>query len=840
MSLSATSLHGKTTIASITPHRIQANQTASVIVTGRNLKAVAGCTVQPVSTVGPPSASTVYEGCKARSNKTGDQLILVISGSLIPKAGDYLVMLTKDAIKDSPSSGYKTFDQTTLLAFRSIQVIDATSKANTDNNSGKTTTNADATSPYTDCLSDQNVNGTVSNVSIPSTSVLCGSSIVPDSEVSDEFGYHVSKLYTVIQVRVSNKNAQYDFLLRDIVLTLPDGRIVSSRIRRFAQGVAVKGKTHDRRSIAFNSLTAVGGVYGALASFGSAGYTTAGNVLQGAFMGSFNQIFPDYTADNVNRFNNAVFDDQNPSIVPKDSIGQPPLYVMALVPKEPGLDRESAYQNAKDILVSIEGTFIKQVTLLSLSTTSIAFKPQFISPDTIFKPTTFDFTELRKLSEEQSFTISDTGSTPINIHSFKIIPSGKTSTGSSPDFDVVTAHSNCGVSGANTSASDGSTPFSIAPNASCKITVRFHPTTAGQISATVTFDGDNLEGSTAIALSGTGVGVIFQSTDTSASPTASHTLACSYSSASSCTFDIGSQKPNETAPINVYYFSDSTTDKITMSTTVAPGPAITATLTSSGPLPAAGASLPNPTPIKINVPASGSSPTSISFTDTALFKTPFTVNVTYETIPTMIDSAAFKAALDADNRLAISSSPSVTISAVPVAAGIPTGNVIFTFTNTTGVGAPVTVSATLDANGKAVPNLGTLVAGKYTMMASYPGDGKQFQAVQLSAPLTVVVPAVATISIGSKPVGAALNTQVPIPVTISGTTSTCTGTITSTVTLVSTGAVVPSTPSALTNGTGNVTFTPTTAGNYEIEVTYAPDAASPCGPGSHKTPVTLP
>src|ERR1035437_7460913 len=71
-------------------------------------------------------------------------------------------------------------------------------------------------------------------------------------------------------------------------------------------------------------------------------------------------------------------------------------------------------------------------------------------------------------------------------------------------------------------------------------------------------------------------------------------------------------------------------------------------------------------------------------------------------------------------------------------------------------------------------------------------------------------------------------------------TGICTGAITSKVTFVSTDAVVASIPSALTSGVGNVTFTPAAAGSYAIIVTYAPDAASPCGTGSQTASVTLP
>lgn len=147
------------------------------------------------------------------------------------------------------------------------------------------------------------------------------------------------------------------------------------------------------------------------------------------------------------------------------------------------------------------------------------------------------------------------------------------------------------------------------------------------------------------------------------------------------------------------------------------------------------------------------------------------------------------------------------------------------------------MSATLDATGKATPNLSTLAVGKYTMTATYPGDGKQFQATQLSPPLTIIIPAPVTINVGPKPAGAAVGALVPIPVTVSGTgAGVCTGTITSTVT--SLGAPVNPPPSLLTNGVGSVTFTPPAAGNYSVVVNYAPDGASLCAAGG-PTPASI-
>ncbi len=821
------------TIASISPLHVKAQNKATVIVTGLHLDQVGGCSVQPVNAAS--SAAQLFDGCKARPNATGNQLIVTIDPSLIHDEGDYLLLLTETDVEPGAGSdhGATSFGKATLLAFGRIHV-DSSGSSNTSSTPGNGSAgNSDLVKPYTDCLSEAPDSGGVSSLAVPPSGVICGSSVVPDSEVSDEFGYHVSNLYSAIQVRVSNKNSQYDFLLRDILLTLPDGRIVSGRIRRFAQGVAVKGKTHDRRSILFNSLTATGGVYGALASFGSAGFTAAGNVLQGAFMASFNQIFPDYTADNVNRFNNAVFDDQNPSIVPKDSIGQPPLYVIALVPKEPGFSKDLSYQSAKSIQVSIEGTFIKQVTLLSLSPTSLSFKPQFISPQAVFPKPAFNFDALIAASEEQQVTISNTGSTPMNIHGFTIVPTGSTTTGTSPDFTPDTSKSTCGLSGANSSASNGTTAFTVAPNSSCFVMVQFHPTTVGSITATLNVTGDNLEGGTTVTLTGTGIGLILQAQDSTAPNPPSHTMHCSASD-TGCSFDIGVQTATPT-PINVYYFSANQTTDTLAFTTASGGSAAPQTIKSSGSLPLAGGTAPSPSgQVSIPTPTTAAS-SQLSITDSpaSAFKTGFPITVNYHSIVTTLTVSG----VSSGNLDFTPPQANPTVTASKRSDGTPVAGSVSYVITPSGKPALATKMVSLDSTtGVGSLDFGGLAPGTYTVNATYPSNG-QLSTSSSSFTLTVH-PAVTTITIGPKPSGAALNTAVAIPVTVAGTPA-CTGTITSTVTTPS-GATVTPTPSALTNGSATVTFTPTTAGSYGISVKYVPDAASYCAALTQSGPVSLP
>lgn len=806
----------KVTITGIDPGTLTAGDQVTLQITGKHLNLANFIQLRAKSATAAGSAPTLISVSNADETTTSiqhindTQLLVYLDLTKIQPADSYLLSLGLG--KDS------TDPQITVTYPFPINVY-GPAASNTSKTSPAPSSSS-GQSPFASCLtsSPSLVQAATSQAT---TGVNCSTSVMTDGEVADNFGHHVSTLYYALQLRVSNQNTQYDFLLRDILITLPNGSVVSGRIKRLAQGVAVKGKSEDRRAYLYNSMQAAGTIYGAAVTLPlSVTFKNIGNLFQGPLEAAFSQIWPDYSVDNVTRFNNAVFDDQNPSIVPKGGIAQPPLYVVALLPKPDGKSADkSNYINM--VTVGIEGTFIKQVTLLSLSTSSISFKPQFISPDTVFTPATFDFTQLRKLSEEQIFTISNTGSSTITIHSFKIIPSGKTSTGSSPDFEVDTASSSCGV-GANTPASDGSTAFSVAPNASCKIAVRFHPTTPGSITATLSFDGDNLEGSTSVALSGTGIGLILQSKDPNGN---SHILdSCAFSSATAtnCTISVGEVVGNAT--VNVYYFYDPTSSTSeTLTTAPSSTQPIKGQLLSDAKpgTPTGTLTLPNPT--------SGSVP--VTFSDTTLLKSKLVVNVVFATVPTTINIPSV-----ASNSLSLGmgvSSPPVTVTRSDnVASPVPTGILSYTITPQGKSALPVNETPAL-SNGGTQLDFSNLAPGNYGVVVNYPGNGPFISSTFPS--FNLIVPT--AITIGSKPVGAALGAAVAIPVMVSNT---CTGAITSMVTFVPTTSAVPSTPSALTSGAGSVTFTPATAGSYKIVATYAPDTASPCGQGSQTASVTLP
>lgn len=507
-------------IDSIEPGFVTAGIPSILLITGKNLGRFRGalnCDIAP--TAGPVSSVQCFVNYVEGSN----QLEVHLQAIGATTSSDYILRFC-DVSKDKRNYLQGCGDYEPIKVVTMIHVVKPTNST-TPTTSPETAPIDANPSPFTDCL---NANSTPSPVlesrgSASSVSVNCAASLLTESEVIDNFGRHVDKTYFAIQVRVSNQNSNYDFLLRDILLTLPDGRVISSRIRRFAQGVAVKGKSLDRRAVFYDSMQAIGSLYGGLAIFASTGFQAAGNALQGPLMQGFSQIFPDTTTDNVNRFNTAVFDDQNPSIVPKDSIGQPPLYVVALVPKTGNAEADKRF--GERIAVSLEGTYIKQVSLVSISPSSLKFAPEFISPPSNANDPAV--TALRSASQSRRVQISNNNSTVMNISGISLLSAdGK----ESRDFEIDPKKTTCGTGGGNQVAWDSKAKFSIPAQSFCEIWVRTTPQTPGAVSATLEVEGDNLDGSKTVYLEGQGVGFIYDLTNGTI-----HNVppfACSYSDSS--------------------------------------------------------------------------------------------------------------------------------------------------------------------------------------------------------------------------------------------------------------------------------------------------------------------
>ena len=738
-----------------------------LLVSGAGLKGITGCTLTPV--LRPEGASDTPKICDIHEYipSTG-QARVAVGLSHNWKSGKLVLTLTagREAINGKAAANIHTLG---------IVYLQATKGGGKDEPPAATpaTGNSSQTSPFAGCINANVASSSLLNPPPGSAplAVNCASSLLRETEVKDNFGQHVAHTYYAVQVRISNDNANYDFLLRDILLTLPDGRVISGRIRRFAQGVAVKGKSLDRRAAWYDSLQAGSTLYGALTVFASTGFKTAGNVLAGSFLAGFAQIFPDYTADNVNRFNNAVFDDQNPSIVPKNSIGQPPLYVVALVPKD--INPSEAY--AKRIAVSLEGTYIRQVSLVTLSTTSLTFPATFISPDQLAglnpdptaKPSAADELEVfRSAGKSQSFTISNSNSSPMNITKLEITPITKSYSklsASEGDFSFDRSNSDCGKT--NSQEFDPTKAFTLLAQTFCTVSVKFHPAGIGDSSATFSLEGSSLDGPRTIALTGKSIGLIIDTHHISFEdglPSLPTTPAFTCVAGSPCALDMKMVGAHKRLLVPMEFFGST-------------GESLTASQPNFLPQPTAVscAALPEslvptkPRACVLAVNLDGKGPSTLTLTAAVQGWTQqitFSYSTIQPTISATVPATSFAEESGAPMSVNVKDDKGAAISA-------PGGLVV----KWESKGTPGGVLAPADANGNY--SLAGLRAATYTISAAFASSGS-YAAATLASPLTLTITGPALLT----PEPSTLTAKSGVPLSFSVTAKTklgavCTGSI---------------------------------------------------------------
>lgn len=719
----------KATIDDIYPLYLRTGERGTLLVSGHGLKDVDSCKLEAVH----GSGIVNYESCVVDQIKNSGQIQVSLDLGKVIDAGEFLLSLSTKSDKAH-----------VVRMVTPIQVVLKDSSTPSDQTNSSAATVAKISGPYADCL---NINPS----KIPglgpqnSAAVDCASSLLTNREVTDNFGGHVNSVYYAIQVRVANRNSNYDFLLRDILLTLPDGRVVSGRVRRFAQGVAVKGKSEDTRGKWYNWLQATSGLYGSLSvfSFASTDFKNVGNIFQGAFLAGFNQIYPDYTVDNVNRFNNAVFDDQKPSIVPKDSIGQAPLYVVALLPKVKG---SQAYirRFGEGISVALEGTFIKQISIVSLTPESLKFGPEYSLKGFVNLGTKYDQKAITQASPGQAIQISNSSSSPTTINKISISAGGK----DSKDFEIITDQGTCGNPNPTTHAWDPSTKFTIPAQGSCVLYVRSTPQSAGPTSATVVLDGENLDGAKSVLLSGTGAGVLVDTYDAS---TSKQPFVCSMLKGS-CTIDLGLVGTSVAIPI--YYFVP---QDAAFTSAIAVSDGTTLKMTECKPvIPASAGANPSCTITLADLDKNKAGQTTLNL---ALGDIKTNIILKYSITQTKTNIANSPA-------LAVSSPSTIEVSVLDKALDTPvnSGNVMLLVDGKDSGVPPAKVE-----NGKATISYKPLTAGQVKLTARYLGEGTTYYTSDSgSVPFTIKATPTISVDFGSP----SSTNPISVAVTLSGP---CTG-----------------------------------------------------------------
>lgn len=217
-------------------------------------------------------------------------------------------------------------------------------------------------------------------------------SIIDPKNIADIFGRRIAKRFVVLQVTITNKNADYQYLIHDLSLDLGciikggKGYEASSADLSLLRGVAEKGQSDDRRNFVLRGLRGAGTVAAGLigvSQFGKS-YAPSVAVWNGPVVAAFSDIFPDYTINQMNRLNDSAYSAN--SIVPK----QQAKVVAIFLPLSIFLNHQQAKKFWKDptllwsedpgmdlrkLEVIVDGNFITNVEDLPPSLTTAVIDP---------------------------------------------------------------------------------------------------------------------------------------------------------------------------------------------------------------------------------------------------------------------------------------------------------------------------------------------------------------------------------------------------------------------------------------------------------------------------------
>lgn len=216
-------------------------------------------------------------------------------------------------------------------------------------------------------------------------------SILDPRIASDIFGRRIAKKFVVIQVTVTNRSKDFQFLIHDLSIDLRDVPAlkfkeraeVSSVELSLLRGVAEKGQIYDPRNVLLRIMRGTGtvaaGIIG-VAHFGPS-YAPGVAAFNGPGLTAYDQALPDHTLNEMNRLNDSAY--QANSIVTKQQSRVMAIFLpMAMFLDD--ADRKKFWKSPasldpdKDLRklgVYVDGNFIANVEDLVPSLTTAVIEP---------------------------------------------------------------------------------------------------------------------------------------------------------------------------------------------------------------------------------------------------------------------------------------------------------------------------------------------------------------------------------------------------------------------------------------------------------------------------------
>jgi hypothetical protein len=184
----------------------------------------------------------------------------------------------------------------------------------------------------------------------------------PDT-VKDAFGTRIGNRFIAIQVTITNRNPDFQYLIHDVSLDLRKVfseeavRRIESRSRggkpdlelssvemSLLRGVSEKGQGQDPRNYVLRILRGIGTVAGGLvgvAGFGPS-FAEAVAVFNGPVIAAYSDVLPDYTINQLNRLNDSAY--RSNTLVAK----QQAKVLVAFIPQSMFMDKKQRSLFKKD------------------------------------------------------------------------------------------------------------------------------------------------------------------------------------------------------------------------------------------------------------------------------------------------------------------------------------------------------------------------------------------------------------------------------------------------------------------------------------------------------------
>lgn len=235
--------------------------------------------------------------------------------------------------------------------------------------------------------------------------------VLDTDTVKDVFGRRIGNRFIAIQVTITNRSADFQYLVHDVSLDLKEifiqplprekparyaGQPLNERDRyryelsslelSLMRGVAERGQALDPRNIGLRVLNGIGTIAAGLigVQFGGNTYPEGVATFNGPFISAYREIFPDFTINQVNRLNDSSY--RTNRLVPK----QQAVVMVAFIPQKMFLDERQRKVFKKDPLdlmtyekhperaidlrrieAAIQGDWITEVRNLPLTVTTV-------------------------------------------------------------------------------------------------------------------------------------------------------------------------------------------------------------------------------------------------------------------------------------------------------------------------------------------------------------------------------------------------------------------------------------------------------------------------------------